>query len=110
MAEKYKFSPSMREALTARGIFFCYIDDFYSGDNDEIKQAAMIRSATTVMNEPLKGLYVEFIMDRVVASTRVNLTSDERKAFVNRYLKKAQLKVDADGSVSIELPGIKGKW
>lgn len=110
MAEKYKFSPSMRDALTARGIFSCYIDDFYSGDNDEIKQAAMIRSATGILNNPLQDLDVEMVMDTVVASTRVNLTPDERKNFINRYLKKAELKVDQQGKIVIELPGIKGKW
>ena len=110
MAQKFKFSQSMREALTLRGIFFCYIDDFYSGDNDEIKQAAMVRSSTEILNKPLKELDIESVMEAVISITRVNLTPEERKSFINRYLKKADLKVDEEGKFIIQLPGTKGKW
>ena len=50
MVEHGKVSPAIKAALVRSGIFYCYIDDFYSGNCNDIKLQALFN----VMNGHLK--------------------------------------------------------
>ena len=45
MIERGHSSPDLRNALLNAGIFYCYIDDFYSGDSEDIKMSALAYAA-----------------------------------------------------------------
>ena len=41
MIEREKCGPDMKEALADSGIFYCYLDDFYSGNSEDIKKQVL---------------------------------------------------------------------
>ena len=43
MAEHEKCGPDIRQALSEKGIFYCFIDDFYSGNSQDIKLTALMK-------------------------------------------------------------------
>ena len=43
MIEREKCGPDMKEALADSGIFYCYLDDFYSGNSEDIKKNALFK-------------------------------------------------------------------
>ena len=43
MIEHTKCGPDMKSALEERGIFYCYLDDFYTGNSEDIKRDAILR-------------------------------------------------------------------
>ncbi len=44
MIEHEQCGPDLKNALVNAGIFYCYIDDFYSGNTEDIKQGVLFRS------------------------------------------------------------------
>ena len=43
MSERESCGPDLKNALSDAGIFYCYIDDFYSGNTEDIKQGALFK-------------------------------------------------------------------
>ena len=43
MIEREKCGPDMKAALAESGIFYCYLDDFYSGNSEDIKKNALFK-------------------------------------------------------------------
>ena len=43
MIEREKCGPDMKAALAESGIFYCYLDDFYSGNSEDIKKNALFQ-------------------------------------------------------------------
>lgn len=102
MIEREKCGPDMKSALAASGIFYCFIDDFYSGDSQEIVIDALVRETRKYLDFTVR-LNVNDLMDHVLAATRANLTDAEKKAFFDKYIKPMHLHIDDNGDVKIEL-------
>ena len=49
MIEHEKSGPDLKAALVNTGIFYCYIDDFYSGNAEELKFGALIKERCTAI-------------------------------------------------------------
>ncbi len=108
MAEHAKFSGVMEDALRKKGIFYCYIDDFYAGAGDEIKTKALLREVNRLMEEKCK-INVNDLMQDAMALTRVQMAPTEKKGFETKYLQSLILTIDEDGTVQIHTKGVKGK-
>lgn len=102
MVEHEKCGPDIKSALVNSGIFYCYIDDFYSGNSDDIKLSALLKETRRYLDQ-YYHLDVNEMMDYVLQSARVVMTDSERKQFFDRHLKSMHLVVSKEGEVSIEL-------
>ena len=49
MIEREKCGPDMKEALADSGIFYCYLDDFYSGNSEDIKKNALFKDRPSIL-------------------------------------------------------------
>ena len=102
MIEHTKSSYALKEALVSEGIYYCYIDDFYEGDGNEIKQDAIRREIGRAFKDAL-DINVNNLMDEVLYKTRIDFTDDEKQQFIKKHLKKSlSIDVDDDGNVNIE--------
>lgn len=104
MVEHEKFSGKLREALDDNGIFYCYIDDFYSGMGKDIKLTALL----TEMKQYLAAhidLNVNEMMDEIYRSTRAVMSETEKHQFYEKYIKSLSLNIGNDGTVSIQIKG-----
>lgn len=104
MAEYEKCGADIKAALESRDIFFCYIDDFCTGNSNEIKIAALVAETKRYLADHVQ-LNVDVMLDEVYKTTRVRMTEAECKQFYNKYIRPMQLVIGKNGDVSVELRG-----
>lgn len=101
MIEREKCGPDMKAALVSSGIFFCYIDDFYSGNAEEIKHSALFREMYRYIDNNVR-LNVNDMFIEALRATRIDMSDAERKQFFHRYIRTMQMSISDDGEVVIE--------
>ena len=103
LVEHDKVGPDIREALTSSGIFYCYLDEFYTGkENQDLKIAALLKEIREYLSSALT-LNVNDMMATAMTNTRVNLSPAERNQFYDKYIRQMKLNVDDEGNVTLKL-------
>lgn len=102
MVEHDKCGPDLKNALAEHGIFYCYLDDFYSGDSEDLKQKALFREMAIYLEQAIH-LNLNTMLDEALHATRVNMTPAERKQFYNKHLKPLQMNISEDGDVTLAI-------
>ena len=102
MVEHDKCGPDLKAALAEHGIFYCYLDDFYSGNSEELKTQALFREMRLYMERAVR-LNLNAMFDEALRATRIDMTVAERQRFYSKYLKTIQLVIDDDGDVSLAI-------
>lgn len=102
MAEREKCGRDIKQALTERGIHYCYLDDFYTGASYAIKTKALTDHIQSEL-DTLLSLNIHDVLEDALHSTWVKMTEKEKDAFSDRYLKKMRLDIDREGNVSLRL-------
>lgn len=90
----------MKAALVDSGIFYCYLDDFYSGDSEELKTNAIFQEMRNYMAKAIR-LNVNEMFSDALRATRIEMSQAERQQFYNKYIKTLQLSISDDGDVSL---------
>lgn len=81
------------------GIFYCYLDDFYSGYSEELKINAIFYEMRKYMGKAVR-LNVNDMLNDALRATRIEMTLSERQQFYNKYVKILQLSISDDGDIS----------
>ncbi len=102
MVEREKCGNGIKAALGERDIFFCYIDDFCTGDCEDYRIAALLCQTRICLDELVK-FNVETLLDEVCKKTRIRLSDAEYSNFYNKYIKNMQLCISVNGDVTAEL-------
>ena len=101
MIERDSCSPDLKKALVNAGIFYCYIDDFYSGNAEDVKHGAIFKAMYQYIDNTVR-LNVNEMFDEALKVTRVEMTTSERNQFIAKYIKTMQMKIDNSGNVILE--------
>ncbi len=101
MIERDNCGPDLKSALVSAGIFYCYIDDFYSGNAEEIKLNALFTEMYRYIDSTVR-LNVNDMFEEALRATRVEMTAAEKKQFMAQYIRTMQMTIDADGEVVLE--------
>lgn len=104
MVEHEKCSGRLKEALEKNDIFYCYIDDFYSGMGKDIKLTAMLAEMKRYLADHI-NLNVTDMMDELFRTTRAVMSDTEKHQFYQKYVKSLSLVIEEDGTVSIQIKG-----
>lgn len=102
MVEREKCGPDMKRALVESGIFYCYIDDFYSANSESILMSALFKELYRYLDHAVQ-LNVNEMLDEALRATRINMSTAERRQFFEKHIKGMGLMIDGDGNVSVEL-------
>lgn len=102
MIEREKCGPDMKRAMGESGIFYCYIDDFYSGNSESIKMSALFKEMYRYLDQSIH-LNVNEMFQEALRATRVTMTEAEQRQFYDKHIRQMRLVIDGDGNVSIEL-------
>lgn len=102
MVEREKCGPDMKAALANSGIFYCYIDDFYTGDGEDLKKNALFNEIYRALDEAL-NLNVRDMLDDALLATRIDMSPAARRQFYEKYIKRISLAIDDKGNASLEL-------
>jgi hypothetical protein len=101
MIERENCGPDLKNALVSAGIFYCYIDDFYSGNAEDIKHSALIKEMYRYI-EANVSLNINDMVTEALRSTRIDMTQSEKNQFMSQYVKTMQMVIDNDGNVKFE--------
>ncbi len=101
MIEHGSCGPDLKNALTGAGIFFCYIDDFYSGNAETIKRQALIGEMKKYIDRTV-GLNVNNMFAEALRATRIEMSDSEKNQFISKYIKTLQMVIDDNGDVKIQ--------
>lgn len=102
MVERDKCGPDMKDKLIDNKVFYCHIDDFYSGNIDDIRNDALMRATYRYLKERI-SFNANDMLDSAIMSTRIEMNEEERKRFFNRHIKPMAVEIDDDGNVSFRL-------
>lgn len=95
MVESEKCGSDIKRALEDRAIFYCYLDDFCTGNIDDIKATALINEMEAELNNEL-DVNIDRLLQDVYARCRIDLTETERKRIFDKYIKTLKLKIDEE--------------
>ncbi len=103
MLEWSKCGPDIKNALESREIFYCYIDDFCTGNSNDIKIEALLREIRAYLDRnPLSSWNVNDMLKEVYHNTRVTMTEAEENQFYNTYIRYMSLVIEQpSGKVSL---------
>lgn len=100
MIESSKSGEHIKKALESRGIFYCYIDDFCSGNISEFKNLIL----TQELDKRLMNLIdanALTLLESVYSACRLDATEVEKKNFFDKNIKKLKLQIDSENEFHI---------
>lgn len=100
MIEHDKCGPDMKEALAESNIFYCYLDDFYSGNSEDIKRNALFKEMYKWIDNVVQ-LNVNDMLDAAIRHTRIVMSPAERKQFYDKHIKNMSLSIKDNGDVKL---------
>ena len=101
MIEKEKCGPDLKEAMQESDIGYCYLDDFYAGGSEDLKNAVIMAELDRQLQE--YSFNLKELLDKAVVHTRAAMTSTERERFIEKHLKRLEFVIDKDANVSISI-------
>lgn len=102
MIERESCGPDLKNALLSAGIFYCYIDDFYSGNSEDIKLSALFKEMYRYIDDKVR-LNINEMFAEALRATRVEMSTAEKSQFIAKYLKTMSMRIDENGDVLLEL-------
>ncbi|MBP3324521.1 MAG: NYN domain-containing protein [Clostridia bacterium] len=102
MIERENTSNDLKKALVDAGIFYCYIDDFYTGNTQEIKMNSLYSEMNKYIDSHV-DLNLWDMLESALKSARIFMPDDEKRQFYNKYVKSLKINVDEKGNVNFEL-------
>ena len=81
MIERGKCGPDMKATLADAGVFYCYLDDFYSGNSDAIIKNAIFNEMYRRIDNSVR-LNVNDMFDAALRNTRIEMSQAERRQFL----------------------------
>lgn len=101
MMERENCGPDLKNALLNAGIFYCYIDDFYSGNAEEIKRSALFGEMQRYIERHV-SLNVNEMFDDALRTTRIEMTESEKSQFAAQYVKTLKMLIEPNGDLKLE--------
>ena len=102
MVEYEKCGYSIKTALENSGIFYCFIDDFCTGNSSEVQKAALLREVQNALDARI-SININEVLQEAYYATRVDMTQKEKDLFFTRYVKTVKVALLADGRLTLQL-------
>ena len=102
MVEYEKFSGSMHQAMEDAGIFYCYIDDFCTGNSDEVRMKALLSQMQARIDEQVH-FNVRQMLKEVNRATRAEMGTREERQFFDKYIRQMRVSIDQEGNLRLRL-------
>ena len=105
MAERTKCGVDLQNKLESDGTFYCFIDDFCSGNIRHFKNA-MLRTALEKETASLLRLDTKKLLTDIFHNLRMDATPAEMQNFYESVIKKIKVGIDKDGIMTLKVPEV----
>ena len=102
MYEHSKCGQAIKRALSEHNIYYCSIDDFCSGNIEELKKAVLFSCLEKYLHEII-SLNGKELVRKIYEESRISASEKEMENFYDRYIKTLRLRVDNDGNFTVEI-------
>ncbi len=102
MYEHSKCGQAIKRALSEHNIYYCSIDDFCSGNIEELKKAVLFSCLEKYLPEII-SLNGKELVRKIYEEARISASEKEMENFYDRYIKTLRLRVDNDGNFIVEI-------
>ncbi len=102
MIENEKCGSDIKEAFEEGGIYYCSLDDFCSGNVDDLKMLALKNELQDALDQTF-NVNVDELVEEIYASCRIKLNDAEKKRFIDKYIRTLKLNFSADNILSLKL-------
>lgn len=102
MYEHSKCGQAIKRALSEHNIYYCSIDDFCSGNIEELKKAVLFSCLEKYLPEII-SLNGKELVRKIYEEARISASEKEMEKFYDRYIKTLRLRVDNDGNFTVEI-------
>ena len=104
MYEYEKCGQAIKDALSTRQIFHCAMDDFYTGNAQDLKKVVLKKELEECLHD-IPGRDAWELTRSLFTKARINASESEIKDFYTRYIKTLKLKIDERGRFVIVSEG-----
>ncbi len=98
MIERDNCGPDLKNALASAGIFYCYIDDFYSGNAEDIKYGALFKEMDRYISRMVR-FNVNEMLTEALRTTRIEMGDAEKNRFMFQHIRTMQMSINEEGDV-----------
>ena len=102
MVEEGKCGPDIQSTLENDGTYYCFMDDFCTGNIKSFKNAMFV-SALKEEVEGMISLDTKELCDSIVRNLRMDISSTEKTNYYNKYIRRLRLEIDDDGIMRIKV-------
>lgn len=102
MVEYEKVGQDMRRAMEDAGVFYCYIDDFCTGNSDEVRLRAVLTQLQDKIDAQV-NLNIRDLMKETIREARADMGTKEEVRFYDRYIRQMKLEIDKEGNLRLVL-------
>lgn len=100
MLERDACGADLKRALESADIFYCYIDDFYTGSIEELRRGSLQREIRRYIDNNL-NLNLMDVLNSALYAARIHMSDSEKQQFFTKYLKTMQLTIADNGDVTL---------
>ncbi|MCI5946002.1 MAG: NYN domain-containing protein [Oscillospiraceae bacterium] len=100
--EYSKCGQAIKDTLDGHNIYYCSLDDFCTGNIEELKRAVLINELQRYLPDILSYNGKE-LANMIFEQARIEASEQEITNFYDKYIKTLRLKVDEEGNFSIEM-------
>ena len=102
MVEEGKCGPDIQSTLENDGTYYCFMDDFCTGNIKSFKNAMFV-SALKEEVECMISLDTKELCDSIVRNLRMDISSTEKSNYYSKYIRRLRLEIDDDGIMRIRV-------
>lgn len=102
MVEEANCGPDLKRALIENGIFYCYLDHFYTGNAQEIRYNAIFYEIKAYLKKATAYFNIKDMFREALKNTHVDMDKSEQRQFFEKYIKTIQMRFDSNGNVLFE--------
>lgn len=102
VVEDEKVSYAIRQAMDNAGITYCYLDDFCTGNSNQIKEHALLKVIRARLEEEV-NFNIRHVLQDAYDATRADMAPGERDQFYAKYIRTMHIEVDEEGEVFLVL-------
>lgn len=102
MLERATTSAVLKNALIANNVFYCYLDDFYSGNRNiqELTHRSIVREMHRYIEKCGPHFNIHDMFIKSLMQVQLHMSDSEKKQFFEKYVKTLTMHIDADGNSS----------